>query len=45
MMVCECQCLAPQADWFLFADLSTANEKIKLLCVLCASSAAGGEKK
>jgi hypothetical protein len=37
MMVCERQGLAQQADWFPFADLSTANEKIKLLCILCAS--------
>jgi hypothetical protein len=35
MMVCELQGLAQWTDWFPFADLSTANEKIKLLCVLC----------
>jgi len=27
-----------QADWFSFGGVSAPNEKIKILCVLCASA-------
>jgi hypothetical protein len=34
----------PRADWFSFGGVSAPNEKMKILCDLCVSSEAFGEK-
>ena len=45
VLACAFATTASAAEWFFIAVLSTAMKKEILLCALCVSSEAGGEKQ
>ena len=45
VLACAFATAASAAEWFFIAVLSTAMKKGILLCALCVSSEAGGEKQ